>query len=303
VTESAPVYQGAPFEQPNRVVVHEIGGATVYFVADPDDKTVLARNVGDIVGAILDDDLRIIGYDGQPTAWGKYFPTYVRDFEHMNALLLLQHVKVAHHVTEDERFAREYRRLAYDMGYADIAVTARAMGDPTRRGAVNHSDDVLLFLAYYPLLRYETDPDLRAKYLASLRRTWEGDGSLPGVKPEANPLYAFLANAFLNDDSGTAAGIQTLRWFPFDMKWNRDTIAQYQTQFGFAFDPRPVSPALGPGQPIPLDRRQKTWSAWVADPYAEAGDRTADSLVVYNGHDYLIAYWLGRYHSLIGPEL
>jgi hypothetical protein len=35
VTQSDPIYDGLPFEQPNRVVVHELDGKTWYFVADP----------------------------------------------------------------------------------------------------------------------------------------------------------------------------------------------------------------------------------------------------------------------------
>jgi len=162
---------------------------------------------------------------------------------------------------------------------------------------------VLLFLAYYPLLRLEQDPQLRALYLESLKRAWEGADGQPGVKPEANPFYAFTAHAFLDDASGDAAAILTLAWFPFDMKWNRDTIAQYEQRFGFTSVSASGSLPPAKGEPIPIDRRVKTWSAWVQDPYHHGGDRSTDTATEYNGHDYLLGYWLGRYHDYVDEAM
>jgi hypothetical protein len=275
------------------------GFALAYdLAADDEGKRIIAQDVSDLVQTLLDNGLMIIDVDGKPTRFGKYMPQYVKLFEPMNALLLLQHLKVAHHVTGNDRFAPEYRRLAVDEGYAEVAVRARRT-----LGKVNFSDDVLLYLAYYPLLTYETDPTLKGLYVKSLRRTWEGGGRVPGAKAQGNPFYAFIAHAFLGDDSGVAAGIDTLKWFPLDLKWNRATITAYEKEFGFTFQPGPVSPAPKPGEAVPVDRRQKTWSAWVQDPYAEAGDRTADAPMEFNGHDYLAAYWLGRHLGLIQPAM
>ena len=274
------------------------GYALAYdLVADDADKQAIARNVGALVGHVLDHGLRIVDADGKPTRWGNYTPQYVQLIEPMNALLLLQLLKVAHHVTGDSRFAEEYRRLALDQGYADIAIRARKS-----LGAQNYSDDVLLFLGYYPLLSYETDPALRERYLRSLGRSWRGKGRWRGENAQGNPLYAFAAKAFLDDASGVAAGLDTLRWFPLDMKWNRATIAAYEQEFAFRFEPAPQSPVPEKGQAVPVDRREKSWSAWVMDPFTSAGDRTADSSMEYNGHDYLLAYWLGRYLGVVPAD-
>jgi len=275
------------------------GYAIAYdLMADEAQKKLIAQDVSDLVGTLLDTGLMIVDIDGKPTRFGKYMPQYVRLIEPMNALLLLQLLKIADHVTGDERFGREYRRLAVDEKYAETAVNARHM-----LGGVNFSDDVLLFLAYYPLLKYETDPELRALYVKSLERVWEGVGRYPGANAQANPYYGFVANEFLKDESGVAPGIDTLRWFPLDMKWNRDTIAGYEKKFTFTFDPAPQSPPTESGKAVPVDRREKSWSAWVMNPFKTAGDRTEDVGIEYNGHDYLMAYWLGRYLGLITPEM
>jgi len=275
------------------------GYALAYdLTANEAEKGEIAKNVSDLVGVLLDNGLRIIDVNGKQTQFGNYTPAYAKSAERMNALLLLQHLQVAAHVTGNDRFAQEYRRWAVDEGYAEAAERARRM---TRR--VNFSDDVLLFLAYYPLIKYEKDSGLKERYLKSLRRTWEGEGTVPGAKAQGNPFYAFVVHELLKDDSGISAGIDTLKWFPLDMKWNRGTISTYEKEFGFVFKPESVSPVPKEGEAIPMDRRQKTWSAWVQDPFREPGDRTADATLEYNGHDYLVAYWMGRYMGLIAPEI
>lgn len=168
--------------------------------ADDAHKKMIAADIADLVGALLDNGLMIVNIDGKPTQFGKYMPGYVKTVEKMNALLLLQHLKVAAYVTADARIEREYHRLAVDEQYAETAVAARMM-----RRRVNFSDDVLLFLAYYPLIKHETDATLKELYLKSLRRTWEGEGKVPGAKAQGNPFYAFLVHDLLGDDSGVAA--------------------------------------------------------------------------------------------------
>ncbi len=266
--------------------------------ADEDDKRTIAANVSALVGHVLDNDLRIIDADGIPTRWGRYMPEYVQIIEPLNALLLLQLLKVAEHVTGEDRFTAAYRKYAIDERYSEYALQARRTA-----GRINFSDDVLLFLGYYPLLKYESDPVLRERYIESLRRSWNGSERCPGAKAQGNPFYAFVASEFLGDRSGLAAGIDTLRWFPLDMKWNRPTIEAYEAEFGFKFDSTPQSPTPESGQAIPVDRREKSWSAWVMDPYRSAGTRLDDQAIEYNGHDYLLGYWLGRSLGVVDANL
>jgi hypothetical protein len=274
-------------------------GIAFDLVASEEQKKTIAARVAELADHVLENGLQIVGIDGKVTTWGKYNPEYAKGWEKLNALLLLQLLKVAHHVTGAERFGTAYRRYAVDEGYAEATVKARKAGNPVRRGAVNHSDDVLLWLGYYPLLTYETDPALRELYLSSLKRTWLGTDKFPGVKPEASPIYAFIAHQFLDDASGDTAAIDTLAWFPLDMKWNRDTISEYEKQFAFTYDPSSKSPEPAQGQPVPVDRRAKSWSSWVMDPYEPGADRQIDDPMEYNGHDYLMGYWLGRYWGYV----
>jgi hypothetical protein len=272
-------------------VAHELA-------ATDEDKARIAADVAALTDHLIEHEWRIVDVDGETTQWGRYWPEYVRTIEPMNAMLLLQHLKVAAHITGEARFTDAYQRLGNDEGYFDLAVKARRSIAPRR---INHSDDVLIFLGYYPLLSIEQDPAIRTKYIESLRRTWNGNGEHPGVAPEANPFFAFIGRKFLGEEVDVEPAVNTLRWFPLDMKWNRDTIADYEHQFGFTFDPLPQSPQPEEGAPVPIDRRGRDWSTLVQNPY-RSGIRTLDQPVEFNGHDYLAAYWLGRYTGFLEAE-
>ena len=268
-------------------------------IAEEADKALIAQDMAALADHVLDNDLRIVDADGKETTWGKYYPLYARVVEPMNALLLLQLLKVAHQVTGEARFADAYHTWAVEKGYAQAALRARRSKNPHVRGGVNHSDDVLLFLGYEPLLRLEEDPAIRGPIVASFKRAYEGTEKYPGMKPEGNPLYAFLAARYLEDRDMLAAGIDTLRWFPFHIKWNRGVIGKYERIFGFVYDPAPASPEPAAKGPLPIDRREKTWSAWVQDPYNSPAGGGSEDPMEYNGHDFLLGYWLGRYYAFI----
>ena len=265
-------------------------------LADDAQKPAIAAEIDTLVGTIIDDGLTIRGINGEVTTWGHYEPEYVRRREPMNALLMLQMLKVAHAITGKEKYDREYRRLIEDEGYARIAENSRPPRPPLR---VNHSDDVLIAIALYPLLDLETDPAIRGHYLETARRWFHGAEGFPGVAPEAKPFFSFLYHHWTGDGAHDAAAIECLRLTPLDMKWNRSTIARYADRFDFTFDPAPGSPLPPPGAVVPIDRRPKSWSFLVHNPYREPGDRTADSGMEFQGLDYTLSYWFGLAHGMV----
>ena len=82
-------------------------------------------------------------------------------------------------------------------------------------GSINHSDDELAFLSYYPLLRYEKDPALLAVYKQSLERSWQIE------RPERNPLWNFIYAAGTGaKEFDRAEALRTLREIPMDqIQW------------------------------------------------------------------------------------
>ena len=265
-------------------------------LGDAEDRSRAGRAVGSIVDAVIDNGYRIIGFDGQPTRWGHYELAYVENEEPMNALLLLQMVKVAHALTDDARYAEEYQRLL-EKGYARIGERAREDEPPFD---VNHSDDVLIALALYPLLELEDDAEIRAHYLEAARRWFRGV-NYPGIDVEANPFATFLYQYWTGASDTVEASIDTLNNLPLDMKWNPDTIANYAERFRFEFESDPMDRVGGSG-PLPVTQRGRTWSFLVHNPYRVGGNRFEPAPFETNGLDYLVSYWFGRAHGIVGTS-
>jgi len=262
-------------------------------LASAEERLRLGSAVGAVVDAVIDNGYRVIGYDGRPTRWGRYELDYVTDEEPMNALLLLQMVKVAHVLTQATNYDREYRRLI-DNGYARIGEGARLDEPPLE---ANHSDDVLIALALYPLLELETSAPVRANYLRAAYRWFRG-GVFPGIDVEANPLATFLYQHWTGEDDQRAAAVETLRHVPLDMKWNTETVLGYAERFGFRFEADPVEPFSGT-EPLPISQRGRIWSFLVQNPYRLGGDRLTSSPFETNGLDFLVSYWFGRFHGML----
>jgi len=134
---------------------------------------------------------------------------------------------------------------------------------------------------------------------------WAADPIYHGIRVTGTPIYNYVFRKYFDDgeEGVPVLATETLRLFPLRMKWNPDTIAEYEKLFGFAYDPAPRSPEPADGMPIPIDRRKKDWSAWVQNPYLEEADgRPEDTAWEFNGHDYLFGYWLGRMYGYIGED-
>ena len=65
----------------------------------------------------------------------------------------------AAHITGNPRYTREYRKAAYEMGYASLSTRYKEL-----REEINYSDEELAMLPFYCLFRYEKDLQTLNKY-------------------------------------------------------------------------------------------------------------------------------------------
>jgi len=255
--------------------------------ADAREKEQIADVVRRIIGYIVDHDFLLIDVDGEPTRWGVWSPRYLngpwKDQQGLNSLEILAHLKTAYHITGDSRFQDAYQYLIHEHHYALNTIDQKIMPP----GIVNHSDDELAFLAYYTLLTYENDPDLRALYLLSLERSWQYE------RPEHCPLWNFIYGALTGNHCDVEEAILTLEQIPMDLiTWtmrnsHRADIPLDESSGRFG-EPQSVAA-------IPADERPVM--KWNGNPYrldGGNGGRSED-----DGTFYLVAYWLGRYHGLV----
>lgn len=262
---------------------------SVYYdlAAAPEEKPAIRAVVARIAAHILDHDRYLVGPSGKPTTWGKWSPAYFADKRALgwcdaplNSLELLSFLKTAQHITGEQRFAAEYRKLIEE-GYPRLAAEYRA-----RKCELNYSDEELAMLSFYPLLEYEKDGALRRTYLEALEQWWENE------RREENPLWIYMYSRAIGRPVDLEKAQRALARHPMDLiGWTvrnshrRDIrMASYQDRFGQA-----ESLDLLPPDERPVMR-------WNANPFridGGNGGRSED-----DGAAFLLAYWLGRFSRL-----
>ncbi|MFZ5875332.1 MAG: hypothetical protein ACOYXU_02870 [Nitrospirota bacterium] len=262
-------------------------GAAFDALDDGPERRQLVATIDGIVGAMVEQGMTLRNVGGTRTKHGDL--TCGWRTENLNCLIALSAVKVAHRVTGDARFADAYQRLV-QRGYPERAVAARDRWWERWTG-VNHSDNNLAFLAYYNLIRYETDPRLSALYQRSLRRAWSV------VRHERNPFFTFVYHAVMPRSAWDAAALDdakdTLLRFPTtDSRYDPDALARGCVASRLDRLNRRQACA-----PLPMDERPQVAVEWNQNPARiERGTRDR---AAYSGFDFLVAYWLGRAHGFI----
>ena len=260
-------------------------------VATDGEKPALRGVVDRITNHILDHGYQLADVDGQRTRWGWWSPDLIWDDPDelgLRALHILSHLRVALYMTENAQYRQKYQ-AAYDE-----LITRHRYHLLTRNqkimvpGHINHSDDELAFLSYYPLLRYERDPALLAIYKDSLERSWQIE------RPERNPLWNVIYAA------GTGASefdrpetLRTLREIPMDMvEWSVTNSQRSDVPVDPLSDRFKRRQAL-----VVLPYDELPMSKWNGNPYTldgGNGGRSED-----DGAYFLLPYWMGRFHGLI----
>lgn len=259
-------------------------------VADETEKPALRAVVDRITNHILDNNYQLIGPGGKRTRWGWWGPAAIWDDPDetgLRALHLLSHLRVALHLTANRQY-----RTRYEVAYRDLIETHKYHWLTRNQkvmvpGHINHSDDELAFLSFYPLLRYETDPALLAVYKQSLERSWQIE------RPERNPLWnAIYAAATGAADYDREASLRTLQEIPMDLvEWT----VRNSDRGDVPVDP--LSDRFGRRQAlIVLPYDELPMSKWNGNPYALDGGKAGRS--EDDGAYFLLPYWMGRYHKL-----
>ena len=152
-------------------------------------------------------------------------------------------------------------------------------------------------MAYYYLIQYEKDPALLEYYMKSLERAWEV------VKKEGNPFFTFIYYSIhpeeLLDENAVLKAVNTLylyredrRNFRFENSKNPDICKAWRKdRFG----------RKQACSPVPMDKRPADDFEWKENPYRMDGG--GDETIEFSGVDYLLPYWMGRYHGFITEEM
>jgi len=266
---------------------HYYGYYAYFRYGPPEDREALRALVSRETGRILEAPYFLPDYDGQPTRWARWEPPFLHspegaDQTRLNSLEILSHLKVAHHITGEQRFLDGYRDLIDAHHYLDNVrggVCLELGGDP-------QYDDHLAFLVWYPLLELEEDPELAALYREAVRADWEKS------RLEANVLFNYIYATTGQRDFESRVSLQALRDIPLDL-CNRATHNLHRS------DLKQV-PGIGGNlfyHPLPWNERPL--ADWEGNFYHLEGHGDGRHLI--HGTHFVMAYWLGRLHGLIQP--
>lgn len=273
----------------DEIVGHYFGYAVYYdLVADEAERQKIRGVITRMTDHILNNNYQLIDTDGKKTRWGWWGPDAIwedPDELGLRALHMLAHLRTAQYITGNPRYEQAYQELISKHNY-HLLTRNQKINYP---GRVNHSDDELAFLSYYPLLIYEKDAKLREVYQQSLERAWQVE------RPERGPLWNFIyaagsgAKEFDREDS-----IRTLQEIPMDLvEWTVTNSHRLDVPMDLLADRFNRKQAL-----IVLPYDELPMTKWNGNPYridGGNGGRSED-----DGAYFLLPYWMGRYHKLIG---
>ncbi len=264
---------------------------SVYYdlCADEKEKEEIRKNVSAMTNHIIDHDFYLVDTDGKPTTFGMWNPEYLhtrgRFQQGLNSLEILSYLRTAYHITGEKKFYDNYMMLIKEHGFAKHTVKQKI----NQPHVINHSDDELAFLAYYPLLKYETHSFLLKYYHASITRSWKID------RPEKNPLWNYIYGAVMPEGTefDPESSVDTLRRIPMDMVYwstRNSHRADIQIDSGTGrFD------EVQSITPVPFDER--CLMKWNCNPYeldCASGGYGEEAATFW-----LLPYWMGRYYGFI----
>jgi len=277
---------------------HFFGLAAYYdLVADESERKLIRRLVSDIAGSLLDHRMQAVDWDGGYTIHGNF---WVAPFQ---ALAVL---KMAHHITRERRFDDaycDYINPHFFLGHA--ALQARRILDPFYQHYQWDSPA-------YHLLQYETDPDLLYYLLRAL------DLVYADMKDRCDVYFYFVYQTYRPESDAGRRGEQELLEFNPEHQYRpnytqyiqrvlaergEELPSQLYDTLRYYLEPE-KAPPTHVASFIPMSLRPAMEFNWQYYVGIETRGRSGGwspggEYAGYAGVDYLLAYWMGRYHGFV----
>jgi len=257
---------------------------------DPALKPRLATAARRMMDYIISHGYNLVDVTGKPTTWGKWSPEYFKgkgkSDSALNAAELLSFLKVTYHLTGDAKYAAEYKKVAVDMKYAEQVARYLEL-----RQEINYSDEELAMLSFYPLFRYEKDPELLVPRRKGLDQWWQN------CQREKNLLWTYIYTVGRPDAKVDLAGaLDTLEHIPMDLiAWKvvnadrKDLVMDKELDRAHERQARTL---------LPADERPVM--KWNGNPFVVDGGNGGYS--EDDGATFLLPYWMGRFLRIVGQS-
>lgn len=281
-------------------------GAMAELVDDDDLKHRAVTLIDSLMQHVIDHDLYLVDWNGEPTLWGKWNPEYVNARPVMvgdrkiNASNLVAMLQTAYHFTKKEVYKDKAFELMTRHGYYDNLMRPMNQIGRAPEGADdwskmlseswNHSDDEMYFLGYWGLYRYAFNDTLKTNFKKAIIDHWQIE------RPEKEGAWNIFTALTGTRDFDLDEAIWYLKEYPLDLvHWtvansHRKDIEKMEPNFRN----QTIREVLPPDE-LPINRHN-------ANRFQlDGGD---GGISEYSAGDiWLLPYWMGRYLGVIGaPE-
>ena len=276
-----------------------------------EERRPVREQAASIADHLLSHNYNLVDHDGKPTRWSVFDPESMNQNKEwwqergMNSLSIITYLKATAHITGDARYEQAIQRLIREHGYSMNVVSPKTHLGP---GAGNQSDDEMVFMNFFTLLRYEEDPDLVQKYALAFHNAWQNE------EPELSPLFHYLAVAVTTGKTFSESGgsndlsptgpwmeesLDTLRRYPLDrINWGQQNSHRIDivplSRFARDGGSRERG-ARNNGRVLPVDER--VLEHWNHDPWAL--DASGDGRSLADGNSFLLPYYMGLYFGYV----
>jgi len=287
---SDPKWQWLDDTSSDEVVGHMFALPLFYdLVADAAMKQRIKVLVQQLMDHIIDNDFRLIDYDGKPTRWGIWTPDSLNHSTNwayekgLYSLEILSFLKAAVYITGNPKYEKTYRQLIEKHHYAENMLQAKKYG-PFEN---SHSDDILTYFPYYSLSRYAAKDEYWPQYQKSLERTWSVSQS------DKMPAWNIIASIVLQKDCDLQIAKEQLQEYPVDLiDWSMNNSHRWDLQKDPMVD-RGGDKQATRSVPIP----ESGISRWNTNPRKLDAGRNGNR--EETGTYFLLPYWMARYYDLI----
>ncbi len=280
-------------------------GAMAELIKDSDLKKRAVTLIDTLMDHIVRNDLYLIDYDGKPTAWGRWNPSYVNAFptnvgdRKLNSSNIIAMLQTAYYFTKKPIYKEKAFELMKKHGYFEnlmrpmkqIGYAPEDADEHSKKmsDAWNHSDDEMYFLGYWGLYRYAFNDTLKTHYKKAIIDHWQAE------RPEKEGLWNIFTavTGTQNFDLNEAAWY--LREHPLDLiDWNiLNSHRKDIEKISINFRSQTIKEVLPPDE-RPIQRH----NANMFNLDRTKGNGTSEHSA---GDIWLLPYWLGRYLGVISP--
>jgi hypothetical protein len=281
-------------------------GTIAELIDDEDLKSRAVKLIDALMQHIVDHDMYMIDWNGEPTKWGRWNPEYVnarplmvgdRKITSSNIISMLQ---TAFHFTHKNIYKQKALELMQKYGFLenlmrpmkDISYAPEDADELSKElsSGWNHSDDEMYFLGYWGLYRYALNDTLKTKFRESIIDHWQAE------RPEKEAAWNIVTamTGIKNFDLGES--VNYLQRYPLDLiNWRVTNSQRKDIEFiPDNFRKQTIKEVLAPDE-LPIERHNANLFQLDGGNHGKSENSAGDI--------WLLPYWMGRFFGVISAPV